>query len=97
MEFIKVISDLTVLLGTKMKNRISRTIRQSIITYLGKQYSLQGSHTIRLTMSKKSMSEMFGVSRTSLSRELQKMAEEGLITYDTKTISIIDTSILDIG
>ncbi len=95
MEFIKVISDLTVLLGTKMKNRISRTIRQSIITYLGKQYSLQDSPTIRLTMSKKSMSEMFGVSRTSLSRELQKMAEEGLITYDAKTINILDTSILD--
>lgn len=95
MQFIKVISDLSVLIGTKMKNRISRTIRQSIITYLNKQYELQDSLTIVLTLSKKSLAEMFGVSRTSLSRELQKMEAEGLITFDAKTIVILDESILN--
>lgn len=95
MQFIKVISDLSVLIGTKMKNRISRTIRQSIITYMTKQYKLQGRSSIELTMSKKSLAEMFGVSRTSLSRELQKMSAEGLITFDSKSIQILDISILE--
>jgi len=95
MQFIRVISDLSVLIGTKMKNRISRTIRQSIFTYLNKQYQLQSSRTIRMTMSKKSLAEMFGVSRTSLSRELQKMAAEGLITFDAKKIEILDSQILE--
>jgi len=95
MQFIKVISNLSVLIGTKMKNRISRTIRQSVITYLSKQYKLQGTTSIKLTMSKKSLAEMFGVSRTSLSRELQKMAVEGLIEFDAKSISILDTRILN--
>lgn len=94
MAFIKVISDLSVLLGTKMKNRISRTIRQSIVTYLNKQQTLQGGDTIHLTMSKKALSEMFGVSRTSLSRELQKMRDEGLIVFDAKTIRILDKNFL---
>ncbi len=94
MQFIKVISDLSVLIGTKMKNRISRTIRQSIITYLNKQYEIQGTLTIALTLSKKSLAEMFGVSRTSLSRELSKMEAEGLITFDSKTIVIMDQNIL---
>lgn len=94
MQFIKVISDLSVLIVTKMKNRISRTIRQSIITYLNKQYQLQKKPAIALTMSKKSLAEMFGVSRTSLSRELQKMEAEGLISFDAKTIVILNESIL---
>lgn len=93
-QFIKVISDLSVLIVTKMKNRISRTIRQSIITYLNKQYQLQGTTIINLTMSKKSLAEMFGVSRTSLSRELQKMAAEELIKFDAKSIQILDKEIL---
>lgn len=95
MQFIKVISDLSVFIGTKMKNRISRTIRQSITTYLNKQYRLQASTTIQLTMSKKTLAEMFGVSRTSLSRELQKMAAEGLIEFDAKSIHINDLQLLE--
>jgi len=95
MQFIRIISDLSVLIGTKMKNRISRTIRQSIITYLNKQYQLQSSTTIRLTMSKQSLAEMFGISRTSLSRELQKMAAEGLITFDAKTVQILNLQLLE--
>lgn len=94
-QFIRVISDLSVLIGTKMKNRISRTIRQSIITYLNKQYQLQSSTTIQLTLTKKALAEMFGVSRTSLSRELQKMAAEGLIEFDAKVIHILDSSFLE--
>lgn len=95
MQFIKIISDLSVLIGTKMKNRISRTIRQSIITYLSKQSMLQNSYNIKLTMSKKSLAEMFGVSRTSLSRELQKMSGEGLINFDAKSIQILNKDILE--
>jgi CRP-like cAMP-binding protein len=60
-----------------------------------KQYKLQGRPSIELTMSKKSLAEMFGVSRTSLSRELQKMSAEGLITFDSKSIQILDISILE--
>jgi CRP-like cAMP-binding protein len=78
-----------------MKNLISRTIRQSIITYLSKQSKLQDSYKITITMSKKSLAEMFGVSRTSLSRELQQMAAENLITFDAKTIQILNIDILE--
>lgn len=95
MQFIKIISDLSVILGKKMKNRVSRTIRQSLITYLKHQYTLQGNESIQMTMSKKALSEMFGVSRTSVSRELQKMRDEGVIAFDTKTIQILDLSILN--
>lgn len=93
-QFVQIISDLSVIIGTKMKNRVSRTIRESIIIYLNKQYSLQNTYTIKLTMTKKELSEMFGVSRTSLSRELKKMKDENLIDFDEKSITIIEQKIL---
>jgi CRP-like cAMP-binding protein len=37
---------------------------------------------------------MFGVSRTSLSRELKKMKDENLIDFDEKSITIIEQKIL---
>jgi CRP-like cAMP-binding protein len=77
-----------------MKNRVSRTIRDSIITYINRQYHLQQTQTIRLTMTKKALSEMFGVSRTSLSRELQKMKQDQLIDFDSNTITIKDKALL---
>lgn len=95
MGYLGLISDLTVLIGTKMKNRVSRTIRDSILIFINKQYVLQNSYTIALNISKKAIAEMFGISRTSLSRELQKMKADNLIDYDNKTITILDKSILN--
>jgi CRP-like cAMP-binding protein len=77
-----------------MKNRVSRTIRQSIMTYLRRQSQLQKRQRIRLTLSKKALAEMFGISRTSLSRELGRMRDEGLIDFDQKTITILDPDFL---
>jgi CRP-like cAMP-binding protein len=94
LKFVQVISDLSVLISTKMKNRVGRTIKDSIITYLNKQYLLQQSYNIHLTMNKKALAERFGISRTSLSRELQKMKDEGLIDFDAKSITIINKNIL---
>ena len=94
MVYLRIISDLSVLIGTKMKNRVSRTIRQSIMTYLRRQSQLQKRQRIRLTLSKKALAEMFGISRTSLSRELGRMRNEGLIDFDQKTITILDPDFL---
>ena len=92
--FVQIISDLSVQIGTKMKNRVSRTIRDSIITYLNKQYESQNSTTIKMDMKKKSLAEQFGISRTSLSRELKKMKDDNLIDYDLNSITILDLSLL---
>ena len=41
-------------------------------------------------MSKKSLSEYFGVQRPSLSRELINMKKDNLIDYDKNIIKILD-------
>jgi len=92
--FIQIISDQSKYIVTRMKNRTSRTIRQSLLGYIYSQYQAQGQNPIRLTMTKKALAEHFGVSRTSLSRQLQLMKQEGIITYDAKLIHILDFSFI---
>lgn len=94
LQFIQIISDLSVIIGTKVKQRVSRTIKESIISFLGKQYSLQNSKKIILPTSKKDLAERMGVSRSSFSRELQKMKNQGLIDFDSKSITILQQEIL---
>lgn len=65
-----------------------RTIRQKLATYF---LNLVGNdNLITLDRSQQTLSEYFGVSRPSLSRELANMAKDNLIAIDKKQIKIID-------
>mgnify|MGYP001827838016 CR=1 FL=1 len=92
--FMKIISDHTLILGTKIKHHVSRTIREGIVSFLSNEYLIQQTYTINLNITKKALAEHMGVSRTSLSRELQKMVNEELITVRAKSINILDPSLI---
>ena len=98
MDFLKVyleyISDHSLLLGDKLKHYVNRSIRESIIAYLKSEYKIQKSQTLQLRLTKKELADRIGVQRTSLSRELQKMKNEGLLEYDKSSISILNQKIL---
>ena len=68
---------------------MNRTIRESIISYLDYERKNQNSNIIKLNMTKKALAERIGVQRTSLSRELAKMREDGLIEYTPVSISLL--------
>lgn len=88
--YLEDISNHTLLLGDKIKHAIKRSIRESLSAYLLQESLVQKSRTIRLRITKKALADRFGVQRTSISRELQKMKNDGLIDYDSKTITIIN-------
>ena len=73
----------------KIKTLALKTIRQCIVEFLLYEYHAQKSTTIDLNMTKKELAEKTGVQRPSLSRELNKMRKDGLITCDSKQISIV--------
>ncbi|GAA0727210.1 Crp/Fnr family transcriptional regulator [Clostridium malenominatum] len=93
-KFLQNISDRTVFLTDKIKSIALKTIRQCIIDYLIYQYYQQKSLKVKLDMSKKDLAEKLGVQRPSLSRELRKMRDEGLIDFDAYSITIKDANIL---
>lgn len=88
LEFLRIISDNTSLLSGKIRQTINRSLRQRVIDFLETQSKAQGSSTIHLTMTKKELAEYLGVQRTSLSRELRKMKNDGKIDFDSETITI---------
>ena len=92
--YLEYISDHSLLLGDKLKHYVNRSIRESIIAYLKSEYKIQKSQTLQLRLTKKELADRIGVQRTSLSRELQKMKNEGLVEYDKSSISILVQSIL---
>lgn len=87
--YLEYVADHTVILGDRIKHYVNRTIRESLISYLNYERKKQNSNIIKLNMTKKTLAERIGVQRTSLSRELAKMREDGLIKYDSTTIELL--------
>ncbi len=88
--YLEYVSDHTVILGDRIKHYVNRTIRESIISYLNFEAKKQNSSIIKLSMTKKALAERIGVQRTSLSRELAKMREDGLIEFTPVSISLLN-------
>ena len=68
---------------------MNKTIRESVISYLNYERKKQNSNIIKLNITKKALSERIGVQRTSLSRELAKMREDGLIEFNPVSITLL--------
>lgn len=87
--YLSFVSDHTSVLGDKIKSYVDKTIRESIVNFLTYESKKQKSNVVNLNISKKALAAKMGVQRTSLSRELAKMRDEGLIIFDAKTITIL--------
>lgn len=85
---MKAISDKTLILTDKINAISMKTIRQCIIDFLRVESRIQKSQVVQLPSSKKDLAQRFGIQRSSLSRELNKMRQDGLVDFDSKTITI---------
>lgn len=88
--FLALLSDRTVVLSEKIHEIALRSIRDQVLMYLKAASERQGSRRVVLEVSKKELASRFGIWRTSLSRELDKMRREGLIEYDARTITLLE-------
>lgn len=86
--YLTLISDHAYILGDKIKQHINKPLRESIMYFLDYEQTKQNSNHIVLNTTKKELAERFGVQRSSLSRELAKMRDEGLIKFDRNSITI---------
>ena len=93
-EFLRAISNRAVILSSKLKEVTLKTIRQKISEFLLMKNSKCNNRMIDIGMTKKEWADKLGVQRPSLSRELIKMKEEGIIDYQKNIIKIIDIDAL---
>lgn len=87
-EFLKLISGKSITLSTKLSLISLKTIRQKICEFILLEYKNNNSLKVKLNMTKKEWADIIGVQRPSLSRELLRMKEIGLIDYDYNYIFI---------
>ncbi len=85
--FFQILSDRTLILSDKIHELNAKTIREKIIDFISSEMNHQKSNVIQLPLSKTKLAETFGVQRSSLSRELKKMKEEGLLDFDSVSIT----------
>jgi CRP/FNR family transcriptional regulator, dissimilatory nitrate respiration regulator len=88
-KYLEYVSDHAAILGDRIKHYVNKTIRESIMSYLDYEQKKQGSNHIKLSITKKALAERIGVQRTSLSRELSKMRDEGIIRFDAGSIELL--------
>ncbi len=79
--------DRLVFLAEKARLLRFSNLRQKIASYLLSLFTSM-SRTVELPYTREKLAEMFGVERPSLSRELSRMDEEGIISLDGKRVTV---------
>ncbi|NLG37220.1 MAG: Crp/Fnr family transcriptional regulator [Clostridiales bacterium] len=87
--YLTLISEHSMMLSERIRHYVNKSIRECVMSYLNYERKRQNTNRIALGISKKALAERIGVQRTSLSRELAKMRDEGLIRFDNKTIELL--------
>lgn len=91
-QFLKFLSEKSFTLSSKIKIISLKNIRHKISKFLLIQYDKYKTKSIELNMTKEEWANLLGVQRPSLSRELIRMKEDGLIDYDYNFVYIEDVN-----
>lgn len=90
MNMLKVVSNRAFMLNKKVEYLSLKSLRGKISTYLLEEYNKTGNKTFQLTLNRNELADFINVSRPSLSRELCKMRDEGIIDFHSTAIKIKD-------
>ncbi len=88
----------TAFLASRLRLTQFASLRQRIAVYITEakpRKDRNGVEYVYVPHSRQELADMFGVARPSLSRELSRMGDEGLIWADGNTVQIIDRPALE--
>ena len=86
---LNILSEKALILNKKVDYLTMVSLREKICTYLLEQYHKTGSPIFMLSMNRKELAEFLNVSRPSLSREMSRLRDEGIIDFHMSTIKIV--------
>lgn len=90
MNMLKVLSGRALMLNKKVEYLSIKSLRGKISTYLLEEYTKTGKNTFQLNFNRNDLADFINVSRPSLSRELGKMRDDGIIDFYSTAIKIRD-------
>ena len=92
--FLRIISERAMMLNKKVEYLTIKSMRGKICTYLLEQYRKTGENNIILPLNRNELSDFLNVSRPSMSREIGKLRDEGVIDFHLTDFRILDLKIL---
>lgn len=92
--YLDIISSRTQFLTGKLKLLSFNSIKGKLAQYLLSLSKQVGSDDITIPITQNELSELFGVTRPSLSRALREMNDNGLINARGRSISLVDKDAL---
>ena len=94
MNMLKIISDKAFMLNRKVEYLMIKSMRGKISTFLFEQYKRTGKATFMIPLKRNELADFLNVSRPSLSREMCRMRDEGIIEFHRSAIRIKDVTAL---
>ncbi len=92
--FLRIISERALFLNKKVEYLTIKSMRAKIATYLLEQYQRTRERSFTLPLNRNELAEFLNVSRPSMSRELGKMKDEGVIDYYLTSFKLLDLEAL---
>jgi CRP-like cAMP-binding protein len=90
LKFLESVANRALALSNALELFSLRSVNAKIAHFLAIEQRRRNDNTITLQFSKKSLAEQLNVSRPTLSRELKKMQQSGIIACHKRTIVILD-------
>jgi CRP/FNR family transcriptional regulator, dissimilatory nitrate respiration regulator len=87
---LQILSEKAIRLNRKVEYLEIKGIRQKLCAYLLEQRKLSGTNTFILPMNKNELADYLNVSRPSMSRELGKLRDEGLLDFYLSSVRLLE-------
>lgn len=94
MNMLGILSGKALKLSQKLEYLSIRNLRARIAAFLLEQAGENGQNTFLLSMNRNEMADFLNVSRPSLSREMGRMREEGMLDFHRSSVQIKDIEAL---
>lgn len=89
-----IVSNKALMLTRKVEYLAIRSLRGKISTFLLEQYLRTGKDTFIMSLKRNELADFLNVSRPSLSREMSRMKDEGVIDFHRNSIKIMQVDAL---
>lgn len=90
LNMLKIVTSRALMLNRKVEYLSIKSMRGKISTYLLEQYKKAGNIMFDININRNELAEFLSVSRPSMSREMCRMRDEGIIEFYRSSIRIID-------
>ena len=94
MNMLGILSRRAMLLSRKLEYLSIKSMRGRIARFLAEQYKKSGQTTFMLSMNRNELADFLNVSRPSLSRELCRMRDDGLLDFHRSSLRLRDLQAL---